>query len=202
MITLPEDLKIDNESIEVDFTCIGCMTNFKEKQIIKDNVGHQCWDFNCPTCKTLLNVKRIVERNIYYKVDAPELENRFLEVDEFLDDLIIPSKKNVGVRYAQFVLEFMRAPAAKQCSQNEFTKQFKLFCTYRDQLRYRITGASRMGDVWLARDENKDTGYDVRVCIKDCSEFGPEWGFYYNEQGELTGYSVEKLEELKYGRRD
>ena len=201
MSNLPENIKVDNETFNPSFGCPACMCYFSDTDESPENnhEPEQTHDFNCPKCNTRLIVKRCVDKRLYYTTETPDLENRFLEVDEFLDDFIIPSKENVGERYAQFVLEFMRAPAVKKFNVERWTKQFKLFCTYKDGLRYRITGASRMGDVWLAKDENKDSGYDARVCIKDCSEFSPEWAFYYNEQGDLTGYSIEKIEELKHG---
>jgi hypothetical protein len=49
---------------------------------------------------------------------------------------------------------------------------FKLFCTYKDE-RYRVTGASRMGDIWLAKDFNRDVGYDLRVDLDECSGWTP-----------------------------
>ena len=199
MSDLPKNIKMDNETINPSFGCPACMTYFTDSEEKQPNPCHENWEFNCPKCNSKLDVNRKIDIRVFYTVETPELENAFLEVDEFLDDFIIPSKENVGERYAQFVLEFMRAPAAKKYNVERWTKQFKLFCTYNDGLRYRITGASRMGDVWLAKDENKDSGYDLRVCIKDCSEFSPEWAFYYNEQGDLTGFSIEKIEEIKHG---
>ena len=49
-------------------------------------------------------------------------------------------------------------------------QNFKLFCTH-SGTRYRCTGASRMGDVWLAKDVKRDTGYDLRVDVTECSDW-------------------------------
>lgn len=46
----------------------------------------------------------------------------------------------------------------------------KLFCQYKGK-RYRCTGASRMGDVWLAEDFSRDSGYDLRVNVGECSDW-------------------------------
>jgi hypothetical protein len=42
-----------------------------------------------------------------------------------------------------------------------------LSCEYRGQ-RYRCTGASRLGDLWLARDFTRQIGYDLRVDVAEC----------------------------------
>ena len=45
-----------------------------------------------------------------------------------------------------------------------------VFCTYKDK-RYKIVGASRLGDIWLNTDPGAENGYDVRVYIDDCTNF-------------------------------
>ena len=55
--------------------------------------------------------------------------------------------------------------------QCKFMKDHKLFCTYKGK-RYRVTGASRLGDIWLAKDFNEDTSYDERGDIRKCTEWG------------------------------
>jgi len=49
-------------------------------------------------------------------------------------------------------------------------KDIKLFCTYQGT-RWRVTGASRLGDVWLTKNIDKDTGYDERVNVSDITEW-------------------------------
>ncbi|HWA29169.1 MAG TPA: hypothetical protein VG734_26195 [Lacunisphaera sp.] len=54
----------------------------------------------------------------------------------------------------------------------------KLFCTWRGA-RYRVTGCSRMGDVWLHSkldwNEDKDSPfYEHRVAVDECSEWGTD----------------------------
>lgn len=48
--------------------------------------------------------------------------------------------------------------------------QHKLFCMYEDE-RYRVTGCSTMGDVWINSNMNTDSGYTNRVSVEDCSEW-------------------------------
>lgn len=49
-------------------------------------------------------------------------------------------------------------------------EDYKLFCMYKGE-RYRCTGASRMGDVWLHSDFSQDTGYEHRVDVEECSDW-------------------------------
>jgi hypothetical protein len=90
-------------------------------------------------------------------------------VDDFIDGF----KDSHGERYARFFFMLHRLPAYMQGHFREWTEQFKLYCTYKDE-RYRITGASRLGDVWLAKDLNQESGYDLRVDLAECSDWSKE----------------------------
>ena len=93
-----------------------------------------------------------------------------MHVDDWLD---CPSFGNDGAEdYARFVIDWFRLPAWKQTAYKPFMSGFQLFCTYKEN-RYRCTGASRMGDVWLARDFRRVDGYDLRVDVGDCSDWSP-----------------------------
>lgn len=72
--------------------------------------------------------------------------------------------------YARFVLLHYRQSAAMKNDFKEIMKAFPLFCTY-GSIRFRVTGASDMGDVWLSRDYEADDGYDHRVLWRRCSEW-------------------------------
>lgn len=73
--------------------------------------------------------------------------------------------------YASWFFQLQRMPAIAQSKFAEWIDQYKLFCTYEGN-RYRVTGCSRLGDVWLAKDVNQDHGYDHRVNVESCTEFG------------------------------
>lgn len=88
-------------------------------------------------------------------------------IDEWLDT---PSIFNEMEAYAKFVLDYFRMPAWKIIAYSPFMKQFKLFCTHNGQ-RYRCTGASRMGDIWLTPDFDQETGYKLRVDVSECSDW-------------------------------
>ena len=88
-------------------------------------------------------------------------------IDEWLDT---PSF-DVNENYAKFVIDYFRLPAWKHNAYERWMMVFELFCTYEDK-RYRCTGASRLGDVWLAKDFHQVNGYDLRVDVDKCSNWG------------------------------
>jgi len=92
-------------------------------------------------------------------------------VDDFIDKPVISSPENRGRRYAQFFLNWKRMPAYVKNNFAEFYGDIKLFCTHKGK-RFRCTGASRMGDVWLTEDFTRDIGYDLRVDVDECSDWG------------------------------
>lgn len=83
-------------------------------------------------------------------------------VDDFLDD---PTSD----AYAASWLESFRRPAFEKCEKPDTRK---LFATYEGK-RYRVTGCSRLGDVWLDSDFNEDTSYERRVGVDECSDWAP-----------------------------
>ena len=87
-----------------------------------------------------------------------------MHVDTFIDDSYGENE------YARWVLNYFRLPAVLKNDFWEFMEEHKLFCTYNDQ-RMRCTGASRLGDVWLTSNFKRDTGYDARVDVGECTEW-------------------------------
>lgn len=84
-------------------------------------------------------------------------------IDEFIDD---PRTDT----YASWFFMLHRFPAVCQIKFKEFIEPHQLYCTYEGD-RYRVTGCSRLGDVWLTKDFNQSTGYQKRVDVAACSEF-------------------------------
>lgn len=74
-----------------------------------------------------------------------------------------------GELFAKEFLEHARRPAIDQ--DHKWQAEHPLYCTY-DGKRYRCTGASRLGDVWLASDLGRTSGYDLRVDVAQCSRWG------------------------------
>ena len=97
-----------------------------------------------------------------------------------VDDFIMRTSADKGATYARFVLTLFRLPALQLTMFQPWISQHKLFCTWKGE-RFRVTGASRLGDIWLTRDFNKDIGYDNdgRVDVADCSEWS-DIGHTYN----------------------
>lgn len=89
-----------------------------------------------------------------------------MHVDDFIDDY-------TGDPYARWLFMHFRLPAVLKLAFDPFMKDHKLFCTYKGE-RHRVTGASRLGDVWITKDFKKDTGYDARVDLDECSDWGPK----------------------------
>lgn len=87
-------------------------------------------------------------------------------VDHFIDD---PTKD----AYARWMLMHFRLPGFQRIAFGPFIRDRKLFCTYETK-RFRVTGASTMGDVWLVRDYTRDHGYDLRVSVADCSAWSAQ----------------------------
>lgn len=87
-----------------------------------------------------------------------------MHVDDFLDQTPMWFEEKTYLNYVHFVLEHFRKPAVVKMSHDPYMRPFRLFVTYEDK-RYRVTGASRLGDVFLANDLKREngTGYDLRV---------------------------------------
>lgn len=84
-----------------------------------------------------------------------------VHVDEFIDDWDSDP-------YASFFFMLHRLPATMQSKFGDIIKQYELYCTYGGR-QYRVTGASRLGDVWLTLNFSQDTGYSLRVDIENCT---------------------------------
>lgn len=97
---------------------------------------------------------------VLYKINTREI---IMHVDEFIRD----TKTDV---YASWFLLMKRLDAALRSKFSRITGEHKLFCNYEGK-QYRVTGASRLGDIWLAENFDRINGYDLRVDIGDCSGF-------------------------------
>lgn len=97
-------------------------------------------------------------------------------VDDFISHGPPVGGGDVNTQYARWVLLHFRQPATVQFATQQFMANYTLFVTYQGE-RYRLIGASRLGDVWLTKTFSRSHGYDVRVLIAECSEFSdtPEY---------------------------
>lgn len=90
-------------------------------------------------------------------------------VDDFIDDSL-GTLNDKNAQYARWMFNHFRLPASLRYDFDKFMKDYKLFCTYKNK-KYRVTGASRLGDVWLNKDFTADHGYNLRVSVDQCSEW-------------------------------
>jgi len=92
-------------------------------------------------------------------------------IDDFIDFGNSEDEENED--YARWIFNHFRLSANLKYTFSKFMKDYKLFCIY-NNIKYRVTGASRLGDVLLTTNFNKDIGYDIRVCVNDCSKWSKE----------------------------
>lgn len=97
-----------------------------------------------------------------------KLDEPFKHVDDFIDYGSMKGEGNPkNEKYARWVLNHFRLSAICKNDFDEFMKDHKLFCQFRGK-QYRVTGASRLGDVWLTKDFNQSVGYQDRVYVNEC----------------------------------
>lgn len=87
-----------------------------------------------------------------------------MHVDDYIDGLD-------GDPYAQFVLNLFRLPAMQTMRWAKQIERSPLFCTWQGK-RFRVIGASRLGDVWLTSHFSATSGYQHRVDVEHCTEWG------------------------------
>ena len=86
-----------------------------------------------------------------------------MHVDDFIDDF-----DSNG--YASWFFFLNRLPAILKTKFKDIIKNFELYCTYEDKV-YRVVGCSRLGDIWINSDLTKDTVYEYRVNLEECSNW-------------------------------
>lgn len=113
-------------------------------------------------------------------VENPDAKDEEDEEDNHVDDFINMGylepelrKKEPHIRYAQWLLLHKRLPAWQSAEFSQFLGDHRLYCTYKGK-RYQVTTASRLGDVGLTTDFKRDAGYELRVNVKECSDWGPK----------------------------
>lgn len=102
-----------------------------------------------------------------------EESKEFKHVDEFIDfgSMMIEPPENED--YARWVLNYFRHPAILKNAFKPFMKEHKLFCEYKNK-KYRVIGASRLGDVWLTSNFEAENGYEHRICVDECSNWSKD----------------------------
>lgn len=86
-----------------------------------------------------------------------------------IDDWLDTPATNDAEKTAKEFLEHCRRPAIDK--DHAWVAANPLFCTYKGE-RWRVLGASRLGDVWLTKHFERVNGYDIRPDVDECSEWG------------------------------
>ena len=81
---------------------------------------------------------------------------------DWLDELAVTDDEQLA---KDFLNEATKPAEDKD---HEYLQNTRLTCMYKGS-RYRCTGASRMGDVWICKDWRESTGYSKRVAIGELS---------------------------------
>lgn len=102
----------------------------------------------------------------------------FIDVDYFIDDVL---KDGEADRYARFFFMLHRLPACHWAQFGEWMQGFELYATHvRTGKRWRIVGASRMGDVYVKEPASAPPGCTEWAPFYDCRGFSvsdfKEWG--------------------------
>lgn len=92
-----------------------------------------------------------------------------LHIYDWLDE----EKTDLAELKVQEFLDFRTRDAVYQMENRDKINGLTVFCEYKGT-KYKITGASRLGDIWLDKNFKRESGYDLRVMIEDCSEFSFE----------------------------
>ena len=99
------------------------------------------------------------------EIDTLE-EKRPTHVDEFIA-YGTHNDNEPNEKYARWVLDYFRGSAICKNDFHEFMKDNLLFCRHNGE-KWRVTGASRLGDIWLTSNFEQDTGYELRVMVDAC----------------------------------
>ena len=90
-------------------------------------------------------------------------------IDDWLDERSMGRAED-DEKYAVAFFHMKRLNAVKAQIMRPIMKQHKLFCEWKG-VKYRVTGCSRLGDVWLSTNFERDTGYTNRVDVDECSKW-------------------------------
>jgi hypothetical protein len=93
-------------------------------------------------------------------------EDKNWDVNDFLDRIPMWFNEEAYLNYVHFMLSHFRKPAVEKMAHEPFMRKFNLFATF-EGTRWKVTGASRFGDIFLAKDLKRENGcgYNRRVML-------------------------------------
>lgn len=86
-----------------------------------------------------------------------------MHINEFIDD---PESDS----YASWFFVINRFGASLREKVNPHSSKYNLFCDYRGD-RYRVTGSSTMGDIFLTSNLDQIIGCTIRVMVDQCENW-------------------------------
>lgn len=104
----------------------------------------------------------VIEQEIYPGTIQHFLDETIYDIHQFtMDDIIL-----------RCFLELCLLPAIKTIHYDMLLERMHITCEYKGS-RYRVVGASTMGDLWLNKNPNctLENGYTNRVAIQECSNY-------------------------------
>jgi len=111
--------------------------------------------------------------NIFVDFNDPDEvtkpDHQLSHIDDFIDGYPRESDPP-GSNYARWFFFLARLSAAMRAKFTPWVKRYELYCTYEGRT-YRVTGASRFGDVFLQENLYTPNGYQHRVDLKQCSKW-------------------------------
>lgn len=114
-----------------------------------------------------LKKEPLTESLVQPKSKEPKKPKTIFHVDDWLDNAISDTIDHPELRYVHFMFTHFRKPAWEKNAHEGFMKQYKLYVDYEGKT-YQVTGASRLGDIWLKDLDTKgkpktQAHYDKRI---------------------------------------
>lgn len=94
-----------------------------------------------------------------------------LHVDEWIENKHMSSEPNTEAEKMAMAFLFIKGlDAVSNMICTPLMKDIKIFCTFKNET-YRVTGCSRLGDVWINSNLDEENGYTNRVNVEECSNW-------------------------------
>lgn len=98
--------------------------------------------------------------------------NNWKHIDDWIEERMY-GRCTDEERYALAFFFVKAMDSVSNITLRPIMEHHKLFCEYKDK-KYRVTGCSTMGDIWLHDNFEIDHGYTNRVNVDLCSNWSSE----------------------------
>lgn len=135
-------------------------TDRLERDCVDGSEHRQYYIVNSDELDGLISNLHTAAQNCRFNFGRPRVTPPAMHIDDWLDrSPIFFDADNKILNYVHFFFMYKRFAAVYQMAYKPFMAQYRLFVTYEGK-RYQVTGASRMGDIWLSSDFGPDATYD------------------------------------------